>query len=147
MDPHRETKSTFAPAGASLKRPAPAAATASCAWKVRNACGRNAKAVAAADPSRFAKTPPQHSIIILASQTILIHLMFQISFWYLSGSLRQPLGASGSPREAFSKVLASVPGSPIPLRGNDSFEPFLGFCGGDIFREAKLYDSLAFYRF
>jgi hypothetical protein len=23
-----------------------------------------------------------------------------------------------------------VPGSPIPLRGNDRFEPFLGFCGG-----------------
>ena len=63
--------------------------------------------------------------------------MFQISFWYLSGSLRQPLGASGSLREAFSKVLASVPGSPIPLRRNDSFESFHGFCDGDPIREVK----------
>jgi hypothetical protein len=68
---------------------------------------------------------------------ILKHLMLQIGFWYLSGSLRQPLGASGSLREAFSKVLASVPGSPIPLRGNDGFEPFLCFCGGGPFWEVE----------
>ncbi len=68
---------------------------------------------------------------------ILAHLMFQISFGYLSGSLRQPLGASGSLREAFSKVLVFVPGSSIPLRRNDRFEPFLCFCGGGLFREVK----------
>ena len=47
--------------------------------------------------------------------------------------------ASGSHwelREAFSN-LASVPGSPIPLHRNCSFEQFLGCCGGGALREVK----------
>ncbi len=93
------------------------------------------------DPSRFAKTPPQHStntilllflFILLLLFLLLPHLMLQISFWYLSGSLRQPLGASGSLREAFSKVLASVPGSPIPLRRLTVLNIFFVFVVGTL---------------
>jgi hypothetical protein len=55
----------------------------------------------------------------------------------LCGSL-WPLGDSGSLREAFSKVLAFVSESPIPIRRNCRFKYFLGFCGGDPIRGANL---------
>ncbi len=54
------------------------------------------------------------------------------------------MGASGSLREAFSKFLSSVPGSPIPLGRNTSFELVLSFCGGDPFREDKFTTVMIF---
>ena len=56
MGPHRETKSTFAPAGASLKRRSPEGGHCR-QWGrcSETPWGRNAKAVAAADSSRYAR--------------------------------------------------------------------------------------------
>ncbi len=45
--------------------------------------------------------------------------------------------AFGCLREPFSKVLVSVPGSPIPLHRNESFDHFICFCGGDPIRQIE----------
>ena len=66
----------------------------------------------------------------LRSVATLTHLMLQISFWYLSGRLRQPLGASGSLREAFSKVVAFVQEALFLFVETNGLSLFLAFVGG-----------------